>query len=103
MSNQTFAKGVKGFLLYSPFTHKHFFRVYDSEDKSKFKDYRLSAEDIEVEILANDIVMIDGEQARLDWSDRRRHRGLKSSPTMIDGEQARLDWSDRVLGRDQSQ
>lgn len=63
------AKGKKGFLLYSSLTHKHFFRIYDPEDKSKFTDYDLCAEDIEIEILDGFTELYEGEDRnRLDWS-----------------------------------
>lgn len=66
------AKGKKGFLLYSPFTGKHFFRIYESEDKRTFTDYKLCAEDIEVEILAGGLTLYkeEGKTPRLDWSRR---------------------------------
>jgi hypothetical protein len=71
------AKGIKGFLLYSPVDHKHFFRVYDQLDKSKFTDFKICAEDIEIELL-NDFnslyVYGDGSEGtdknRLDYSSR---------------------------------
>lgn len=47
------AKGVRGFLLYNPFDDRHFFRIYDKENKRKFKDYAISIEDLEIEILAS--------------------------------------------------
>lgn len=63
------AKGVRGFLLYSPFSKTHFFRVY-SEDKSNFKDYKICAEDIEIEILDQFIVLNEGtEIGTMDYSD----------------------------------
>jgi hypothetical protein len=34
------AKGVRGFLLYSPVTKDYFFRIYDPADKRKFTDYK---------------------------------------------------------------
>ncbi len=72
------AKGKKGFLLYSPITQKHFFRVYDPEDKSKFVDYDLYAEDIEIEILDGFTELCEGEDGnRLDYS-RRVLRNEKS-------------------------
>lgn len=43
------AKGTKGYLLYG-MDHKYFFRVYDPEDKSKFTDYKLAFEDLEITI-----------------------------------------------------
>ena len=62
-------KGKKGFLLYNPFTHKYFFRVYDPEDKSQHTDYDLCAEDIEVEILDGHTELYEGEDRnRLDYS-----------------------------------
>lgn len=65
------ALGQQGFLLYSPFTHKHFFRVYDPHDKSKFKDYDLCAEDIQVTITDRFTTLYhDGEDGRLDYSRR---------------------------------
>lgn len=63
------AKGKKGFLLYSPVTEKHFFRVYDSLVFGTYKDYDLCAEDIEVEILDRHLVLCEGEDRnRLDYS-----------------------------------
>lgn len=65
------AKGVKGFLLYSPVTKGYFFRVYDPEDRSNFKDYKLAADDIEIEILDGFTVLRDGpEMGTLDYSDK---------------------------------
>jgi hypothetical protein len=74
------AKGTKGFLLYSPITHKHFFRVYDPEDKSKFVDYDLCAEDIEVEILDGHLELYEGERNKLDYS-----RKVRGCPTKKPG------------------
>lgn len=68
---ETPAKGKKGFLLYNPFSKNYFFRIYDPVDKSKFTDYRLAAEDIEVEIVADGLSLYasDGdERSLLDWS-----------------------------------
>lgn len=55
------AKGTKGFLLYNPITHRYFFRVYDLEDKSCFKDYKVLAEDIEVEIVDDHLEFYENE------------------------------------------
>jgi len=44
------AGGVTGFVLYSPLIEKFFFRVYDPVDKTKFTDYRIATEEIEVTI-----------------------------------------------------
>lgn len=70
------AKGQRGFLLYSPFTETYFFRVYDPEDKGKFTDYDLCAEDIEVEIVDGLTTLYEG------------------------GKRNRLDYTRRVLGTD---
>lgn len=69
------AKGVKGHLLYSPVTQRHFFRVYLAGDKRHFTDYELGAEDIQVEIQDGSVVL--RESAESNW----------------------VDWSSRVLGR----
>lgn len=63
------AKGVRGFLLYSPISKDYFFRVYDKVNKSNFVDYKLSAEDIEIEIVSkwNALVTKEGKQC-LDYS-----------------------------------
>ena len=63
------AKGVKGFLLYSPVTHKYFFRIYDEEDKRKFVDYDLCADDIEIEIIDTHLELSEVEgKGRLEYS-----------------------------------
>lgn len=62
-------KGTKGFLLYSPFTDKYFFRVYN-EDKT-YKDYELWAEDIEIEIIDEHTSLKESEKGnRLDYSSK---------------------------------
>lgn len=43
---------IKGFLL-RDFYGEFFFRIYDRENKGKFKDYEIHAEDLEVEIPSN--------------------------------------------------
>ena len=53
------AKGIKGYLLYSPITQKHFFRVYNKKDPTKFKDYKITAEDIEIKLLSNFNALIE--------------------------------------------
>lgn len=62
------AKGKKGHLLYSPFTKTHFFRIYDAEDKSKFTDYEVCADDIEIEILDRFLELYEGDRNKLDYS-----------------------------------
>ena len=69
------AKGIHGFLLYSPFTKNYFFRVYDPENKREFTDYELVIEDLEIEILSNDACLYEG------------------------GKENKLDYSSKVLGR----
>jgi hypothetical protein len=66
------AKGVKGFMLWNPFSKEYFFRVYDEQDKSKYQDYRLAADDIEVELLDSYISLYDSGEGgcmnKLDYS-----------------------------------
>jgi hypothetical protein len=64
------AKGIKGFLLYSPFHKSHFFRVYDDKDKRQFKDYKITAEDIEIKLLSkfNALIEFDTGENILDYS-----------------------------------
>ncbi len=76
--NEKSATGVRGFFLYNPFTKRHFFRVYDEKDRSKFTDYKVCAEDIEVTIHAGGLALYESE----------------------DGEKNRLDWSSEALGKD---
>ena len=53
------AKGIKGYLLYSPVTQTHFFRVHNKKDPTKFKDYKITAEDIEIKLLSNFNALIE--------------------------------------------
>lgn len=64
------AKGVVGFLLYTPFDKSHFFRVYNKKDKRKFKDYRITAEDIEIKLMSdfNSLIEFDSGDKVLDYS-----------------------------------
>ena len=63
------AKGEVGFLLYSPFTEKYVFRIYDPEDKSKHTDYDLCACDIGVQIVDETLELYQGEDRnKLDYS-----------------------------------
>ena len=77
MKKETKANGVQGFLLYSPFTKDYFFRVYDPTDKSKFKDYDLRFEDMQIEIKDNFVALYEDEE-----SDQRS-----------------LDYTSKVLGK----
>lgn len=64
------AKGVKGFLLYSPLTRTHFFRIHNKKDPTKFKDYTITAEDIEIKLLSNfnALIELDTGENILDYS-----------------------------------
>lgn len=65
------AEGVTGFLLYNPFSKEYFFRVYNEADRSEFTDYRLAAEDIEVEIKGNFLSLYHsdgGHSNKLDYT-----------------------------------
>jgi len=70
------AEGVQGFLLYNPFTDRHWFRVYHDEPdpdtgRKRYTDYELHAEDIKVQILAGGLSLFhDGTKGKLDWSSR---------------------------------
>lgn len=67
------AKGIKGFLLYDAIAKNHFFRVYERSvaepNKVEFKDYKICAEDIEVEILSTGISFYE-ESEKLDWASK---------------------------------
>lgn len=67
---ETPAEGKRGFLLWSYLTGRHFFRIYDPENKRIFTDYEVYAEDIEIEIQAGGLSLYENEQGdhRLDWS-----------------------------------
>jgi len=64
------AKGVRGFLLYNPFTKSHFFRIHNQKNPAKFKDYKITAEDIEIKLLSNFNSLIEFENGDkiLDYS-----------------------------------
>lgn len=71
------AKEVKGFLLYQHGVDEatFVFRVYDAEDKRKFVDYDLAAEDIELTIDSDVLSLYDnGDRSRLDWSSKYLNR-----------------------------
>lgn len=80
------AKGIKGFLLYSPIENRHFFRVYDPKNKHIFKDYKITAEEIEIELLSDFNALIEDEDNKqLDFSSKalgRTHecRNTKNRP-----------------------
>lgn len=55
------ADNIKGYLLYDPIKKYHFFRVHDKEDSSKFEDYELTAEDIEIQLLSDFNALVEYE------------------------------------------
>jgi len=73
-TNEKTAKGTKGFILYSPFTKRYFFRVYKND--GEFVDYDINCEEIEVELIS-------------EWN------SLYTNPT-----KNTLDWSSKALGKD---
>lgn len=72
MKKEKKAKGIKGRLLYSPVNKNHFFRVYDKKDPKQFKDYKITAEDIDIELISNYNALIEFDSGSniLDYSSR---------------------------------
>ena len=72
-------KGVKGFILYSPFGKRYFFRIYHSQ--GQFTDYDIRAEEIEVELDGEWLSLYESENGRnyLDWSSKALGRPNKNS------------------------
>jgi hypothetical protein len=75
-------KGVRGFILYSPFDKKggrYFFRIYHSEEQ--FMDYDIRAEEIEVELDGEWLSLYESENGQnyLDWSSKAIGRPNKNS------------------------
>jgi len=73
--SETNAKGVKGFILYSPFKEKHyFFRVY--KEDGYFLDYDLNCEELAITIDSDfySLYDIDGK-LKLDFSSEVLGRG----------------------------
>lgn len=71
MTQEKPAVGVTGFLLYSPVTQTHFFRVYNAADENgrkTYSDYKLCAEDIEITIVDKFISLHKDENPRLDYA-----------------------------------
>ena len=69
------AQGIRGFLLYDVIKQQYFFRVYgqlsSETERKSYKDYEISAEDIEIEIQSDDISIYESEDSnRLDWSSK---------------------------------
>lgn len=68
--NETPAEQITGYLLKDK-DEKYFFRVYDSIDKKIYKDYKLKAEDIKLQILSNKLSLYESnEENKLDWQSR---------------------------------
>ena len=88
------AKGVKGFLLWSPFDKQYFFRIYDGE--GGFTDYKICAEDIKIEILDDSLSLYEVPREgdcknRLDWSQRTLHGAPGDKIVMV--HQSEIDGS----------
>lgn len=64
------AKGVRGYLLYSPIGNRYFFRVHNKKNPVEFTDYKITAEDIHIELLSdfNSLVQYDDGNQGLDYS-----------------------------------
>jgi hypothetical protein len=70
------AKNTRGYLLYCPISKSHFFRIHDKKNPSNFTDYKITAEDIEIQLLSDFNALVENE----------------------DGSQI-LDYNSKVLGR----
>ena len=73
MLKEKSTKGVRGFILYSPFGKergRYFFRVYTS--KGQFIDYDIRTEEIEVELDGEWLSLYESENGKnyLDWSSK---------------------------------
>lgn len=82
MINEKSARGIKGYILYSPFrkeTGNYFFRIYHSQEQ--FTDYDIRAEEIEVELSGEWISLYESENGvnYLDWSSKTLGRPNKNS------------------------
>lgn len=58
---ETSAKNIRGYLLYSPVSKSHFFRVHDKKDPLIFEDYKITAEDIEILLLSDFNALVENE------------------------------------------
>lgn len=82
MIKEKSTKGVRGFILYSPFGKKdgkYFFRIYHSE--GQFMDYDIRAEEIGVELDGEWLSLYESENGQnyLDWSSKALGRPNKNS------------------------
>lgn len=78
---ETPAKGVKGSLLWNPWTERHFFRVYDKKNKT-YTDYAIRVEDLEMEIQSNIVSIYAGTTLRpacIDWSTKYLKKGTSDA------------------------
>lgn len=66
------AKGVRGYLLYSPIGDRYFFRVHNKDNPAEFEDYKITAEDIEIALMSdfNSLVKYENGNQSLDYSSR---------------------------------
>lgn len=84
------AKNIKGYLLYSPISKSHFFRVHDKKDPSNFVDYKITAEDIEILLLSDFNSLVENEDGTkvLDYSSkvlgRKYNKQLKIAKKVMD-------------------
>jgi hypothetical protein len=52
------AKGTKGYLMYNFHSQEYFFRIYEN---SLFKDYKIKAEELQVEIISDSYALYETE------------------------------------------
>jgi hypothetical protein len=66
---ETEAKGIRGYLLYSPIAECPFFRMYHGS--GNFTDYSINAEEIAIEIIGDWTSLYEGEKYnKLDFSSK---------------------------------
>lgn len=66
MMKEINAKGVRGFLLHNFKSDEYIFRVYSGKD---FKDYKLRAEEVEIDIVSDYYSLYEDENEKtLDFS-----------------------------------
>lgn len=64
------AKGTKGYLMYDFSNQEYFFRIYE---KNSFKDYKIRAEELDIEILSDSFAFYETEEENiLDFSSKAR-------------------------------
>lgn len=72
------AEGVEGFLIYKPLENKHYFRVYDRENKERFIDYDICSEDLEIKIIDRFHSLYVGSRTKLDYSSKVLGKSIDS-------------------------